>query len=308
MIREVDVTEKTNVFKTDQGRTAYLAAYDRLLSIWPVPYESVNVETRFGVTHMLVTGPADGQPLVLLPAVSNSAASWFRNIEALSEKNRVYAIDVIGDSGKSTLYRQLRSRAEIAEWLTAVFDSLRLVRPNVAGHSYGGWLALNLALYAPRRISRLALIAPAASLRSFRFLVQAGLRLPHLPEWFPFQPAARTILQPMVTGNYVLNESFVELMEATVKHTRTHLLFPTVLSDQELRQIEVPTLLIYGEDEIIYDPKAAAERALRLIPDLEVALIPNASHLLTMQYPELVNKQVLDFLSSKGSDPLPRVE
>jgi pimeloyl-ACP methyl ester carboxylesterase len=303
MLRERTTTEKLSVFRSAQGEVAYASAYDALLSLWPVPCESIYVETPFGVTHALVAGPEEGKPLILLPAVSNSAASWFQNINGLSETRRVYAIDVIGDAGKSTLERRLQRRPEIADWLTAVFDGLDLDRPAVAGHSYGGWLALNLALYAPQSLGRLVLIAPAASLRPFRFVVQAGLRLPHLPQWFPFQPSARSILQSMVTGDYCLNERFVDLMEATVRHTTTHLLFPTVFSDEELRQIKVPTLIVLGEEEIIYDPREALARARRLIPDLETALIPNASHLLTMQWSTTVNRQILEFLEDRATAP-----
>lgn len=299
MVEEVELNESLSLFRSNAGKAAYEAAYDRLLSLWPVPYESAYVETRFGRTHMLVTGPEEGRPLVLLPAVSNSAASWFSNIGPLSQQLRVYAIDVVGDAGKSTLARRLQDQSEIAEWLSSVFDRLGLERPAVAGHSYGGWLALNLALYAPWRTGRLVLIAPAASLRPFHLLTRLGLSLPHLPEWFPFQPSARTILQTMVTGDYRLNDKFVGLMEATVKHATTHLLFPTVFTDDELRQIEIPTLLLLGEAERIYDPREAVARAQRLLADLQVALIPDAGHLLTMQWAEIVNRRILEFLNGE---------
>jgi pimeloyl-ACP methyl ester carboxylesterase len=299
MLAERTTTQELSVFRSEEGKAAYTAAYDALLALWPVPHESIWLETPFGVTHALVAGPEDGRPLVLLPAVSNSAASWFLNIEGLSKTRRVYALDVIGDAGKSVLQRRLESRPEIAQWLAAVFAALDLDRPAVAGHSYGGWLALNLALYAPQHVGRLVLIAPAASLRPFRIWTQVGLRLPHLPQWFPFQPSAESILQYMVTGDYRLNERFVELMEMTTRHTKTHLLFPTVFGDDELRQIKAPTLLVLGEEEIIYDPRAALARARRLIPDLKATLVPDASHLLTMQWPAVVNGRVLEFLGQE---------
>ena len=129
-----------------------------------------------------------------------------------------------------------------------------------------------------------------------------------MPHWLPFQRPAKTILQPMVTDDYILNESFIELLDATSRHTTTHLLFPAVFGDEELRQIEAPTRLVLGEKEIIYDPGAAAERAQRLIPELEIALIPNASHLLTMQHPKIVNRRILIFLQNGGPALLPEVD
>ena len=49
---------------------------------------------------------------------------------------------------------------------------------------------------------------------------------------------------------------------------------PTVFSDDELRAMRVPTLLLIGDHEVIYDPATALARARRLIPDFEGELVP----------------------------------
>jgi pimeloyl-ACP methyl ester carboxylesterase len=71
---------------------------------------------------------------------------------------------------------------------------------------------------------------------------------------------------------------------------------PIVLTDDELRQIRVPTLLVIGQQEPLYDPNAAVERATRLMPNLRTELIPDAGHLLPMEQPELANKCILEYL------------
>ncbi len=59
----------------DAGR--FHAAYDKvIMARWPTRPESVTVPTPFGVTHVHVTGPADGPPLVLLPG-GGAATSAF---------------------------------------------------------------------------------------------------------------------------------------------------------------------------------------------------------------------------------------
>lgn len=286
-----------SIFRSSEGEATYLAAYDDMCSIWPVPYESILVPGHFGSTHILTAGPENGPPLILLPAVTNSATSWFKNIAALSRYYRVYAVDPIGDVGKSVLTRKFTNTVHIAAWLSDLFDNLKLNAPAVAGHSYGGWLALNLALHAPERVGRLILIAPAASLQRFRWFVQLGLRVPY---WFPLQPDAKTILEASVAPGHTVNDTFVALMRTVVKHTRSHLLFPTVFSDADLRQIAASTLLLLGEQEIIYDPKAAIARAKRLMPDVAAVLIPDASHLVIMEQPEIVNGRILAFLEVKN--------
>src|SRR4029079_17786907 len=51
-------------FKDDETKARYMAAYDALLARWPVPFEERYVPTRFGVTHVVVSGAPDAPPLV----------------------------------------------------------------------------------------------------------------------------------------------------------------------------------------------------------------------------------------------------
>ena len=63
-----------------------------------------------------------------------------------------------------------------------------------------------------------------------------------------------------------------------LKHFRvppeTARVMPTVFSDDELRAMRVPTLLLIGDHEVISDPATALARARRLIPDFEGELVP----------------------------------
>jgi pimeloyl-ACP methyl ester carboxylesterase len=75
-------------------------------------------------------------------------------------------------------------------------------------------------------------------------------------------------------------------------------MFPTVYTDEELKQIELPALLLIGAGEKIYNPKKAIARAQRWMPDLTAEIIPNVCHTLNMEQPETINSRILEFLSS----------
>ena len=70
---------------------------------------------------------------------------------------------------------------------------------------------------------------------------------------------------------------------------------PTVFSDAELQGMHVPTLVLFGDHERIYDPTLALARARRLIPDMEGDLIPDCSHDMCLSQRRLVDARVLDF-------------
>jgi hypothetical protein len=55
-------------------------------------------------------------------------------------------------------------------------------------------------------------------------------------------------------------------------------------------------LVLLGDQEMIYDPQAAASRARALIREVDVAVVPGVGHLLGMQRPDLVNPRLVRHL------------
>ena len=67
-----------SAFKSSEDEAAYLAAYDATLKkLWPIPYEEVEIQNRFGMTHVVISGPKDAPPLVLLQAVLKKNSAKF---------------------------------------------------------------------------------------------------------------------------------------------------------------------------------------------------------------------------------------
>ena len=78
-----------SVFKSSQAEAAYMAAYDRTLEAWPVPYETRYVPTAYGDTHVIISGPEDGEPLILIPGSMTDATLWNPSIAAFARTYRV---------------------------------------------------------------------------------------------------------------------------------------------------------------------------------------------------------------------------
>ena len=280
------------IFSSPEGRTQYLAAYEAMFNLWPVPHEAVEIKTGYGSTHINVSGPADGYPLVLLHGAGLSSTVWFANIAGLSARHRTYAVDVISDAGKSVADRLLVSREDYAQWLKEVLDGLGIDKCFMLGHSYGGWLTLNLAVAYPERLRKIVLLAPAASFYPLSFVTKLIL---HLGK-FKIGPPARSMLQAIAAKGTVLEETFIQFMQEVSRHCTPATMFPTVFTDDELKRIDLPVLLLIGAREKIYQPQKAMERAQRCLSDLTAEIIPEAGHLLIMDRPEIVNTRILIFL------------
>ena len=282
------------IFRTPEGRTKYLAAYEAVLSLWKVPYDSIDLKTRYGPTHVNISGPGDGGPLILLHAAGLSSTVWFANIAGLSRRYRVFAVDTIGDAGKSVAEQIIKKRIDYAEWLRDVLDGLEIESGYLLGHSYGGWLTLNMALVYPDRLKRIVLLAPAASIYPMGFLTHIGLRLPKVRF---FRPSAKSVFKMIAPKGTKFEEKFIHMMEMVTQYCKPVMMYPTVYTNEELKQIELPALLLLGDKEKIYDPKKASERAQRLVPNLTAKIIPNAGHTLNMEQPETINRRIMAFLN-----------
>lgn len=289
------------MFKTAAGEAEFTACYDAALAQWPVPYATLRAPSRFGATHVIACGPEDGPPLVLLHAAGTGSPVWVRNVAALSQTYRTFLVDIVGDANKSEWAGPLRSRSDCADWLSDVLDGLKLDRTHLGGMSYGAWHSLNFALAAPHRVQSLMLLAPGGCFAKFRLSFMFHFLFPML---FPTRARLHRTFQWLSATGQVIDERLADQMFLAVKHFKFPKggIFPTVFSDEELRGLRLPTLLLVGEHEVLYDATAALNRARRLIPGIDAELIPEAGHLLIMEQAEKVNRRMVAFLEGSGAD------
>ena len=247
--------------------------------------------TRYGRTHVNACGPQEAQPLLLLPGQAISSTMWYPNVGALSRAHRLLALDIIGDLGKSVSSRPRLSPQDYRAWLIEVMDGLRLERAHVAGLSFGGYLALRLALSAPERVGKLVLMAPAGQLPLRRvFFLRMGVVL------LPAFVMSLEVKQKWLLGTYSPNllPAFQQMM--TSADFRYQIFLSPVYTGKELAQVQPSTLLLVGGHEVVYDRQAASSRAANMIPQIEIEVIPGAGHALNFDRPEMVNGYLLDFL------------
>lgn len=281
-------------FKSSKGEAEYVSAYDAALKLWPVPLEEIDIATRFGTTHVIASGSKGSPSLLVLHATGTSSTMWFPNIGALSSACRVYAVDIIGEPGRSRQSRLLRDREDCADWLGDVMQGLDLERTDIVGSSYGGWHTLNFSFFFPDKVKKIVVLAPDASILPLSWPVFLLLRL------LPYLPIKPNPLRRFFHKGFCLNELFARQFASGVKHFRyadpKESIFPNVFSEVELSRINNPTLFIVGENEVIYDPLAAIEKVNQLMSDVKTKLVPNAGHLVSMEQPAPVNEHILQFL------------
>ena len=90
------------IYKNNKGKELVIKSYNELLKLWNIKYEEVNLKTKYGITHCIISGDNNKPPLLMFHGVGdNSAVMWIKNIEDLSQHFHCIAVDTIGGPGKS---------------------------------------------------------------------------------------------------------------------------------------------------------------------------------------------------------------
>lgn len=279
------------VFKSPQGREAILAAYERILQRWPVPYQARSIPTRWGETFALDCGDPHAPALVLLHGSVSNSAMWVGDAGVFSACFRVIAIDIPGEPGKSDAVRADLDGSACAEWMQDVLDALGLERATLVGISLGGWMALKFATTHPERVEKLVLLCPGGvAPEKMDFFLKA------LPYLFLGQWGSARIMRMLNAGQPLHPETirFSHLINQNFNPRRHG---GPLFSDEALSRLTMPVLLLAGEKDILLDSIETAARLQRLLPCFTADLLPGAGHILAN-----MAGRIMPFLDA-GRDP-----
>lgn len=302
-------------FRSPDAATRYHALYDELVArLWPVARQELDVPTRFGATHVRRSGPApggpergepeQGVPVVLIHPTSGASFSWYRLIEPLSRNQPAYTPDTIGTAGRSVQTAPVRTARDLAVWLDDVLDALGAESVHLVGYSEGGWIAAVHAASTdrPARLASLTLIEPAGGIervsrRMIATMIVKGARA------LLARDSRRAIqdFNHWLNGDVDLTDEEIDLARTVFRGFRQVLPTPKRLTDEQLRRIAVPTLVLLGADTKLYDPERVESRARRLLPDVRVEIVPGAGHGVAFQRPHRITDRILSFTA--GRDP-----
>lgn len=281
-------------FADASAEARFRDAYAAALALLPEPVAEHEVPTGFGRVCVRRFGHDERPPMVLLPGRSGSTAMWEPNLPTWAAERRVYAVDVLGEAGSSVQEQPIRNAGDQATWLAATLAGLGVERAHLVGVSFGGWLAVNLALHDAAAVASLSLIDPACVFARFRLrmLLASLAAVPAAPRWL------RDRMLSWISGGAPVDDVPVaRVIAAAMREYRIATPPPARPRDDALRGLRVPTLALIAGRSRIHAPHRALERA-RLLPDVEAELWADASHALSGECAGEINARVLEFLES----------
>lgn len=289
-----------------------------LATLWLVgcvsltPYERIVEELppgsllTLGGQRVFVEARGEGEPVLLVHGFGSSAYSWRGVMAELESDYRVIAVDLSGFGfterpREKTAY----TRHAQGELLVDLMDQLGLTRVHLVGHSYGGAIGAALAVRSPERIETLTLLNAAGpiytQLRRSRFarlkpLTYAFVRTKSLRHANIERALKRSLADDELATDELVHEYQRRLAIEGAGRAFWGLTvpMPDPQAAVELAQLEVPTLALWGAEDILIPVDFARAEALA-IPASRFVLIEDAGHMPMEEQPLAVARALRTF-------------
>ncbi len=288
-----------------------------LYGLWTPDVERAQLQQRYGANSELVldvdglrvnyqdSGPADAPALLLLHGFGSSLQTWDAWSARLAMKFRVIRLDLPGfgltGESPSKNYSQDQDVATLVDFV----NKLNLSSYSIVGHSLGGKMAWGLAAAQPERVKALVLMAPDG----FAPETQWGTKPYEVPAIMQLmkiclpKPLVRRFVGTAFSDPQWLTEPMLDryhdmLRAPGVRGAILDRADQTTYTNPipRLKQIQAPTLLIWGADDHMIPSSNAASYAAVLQRSSTVVL-PRLGHVIQEEQPETGLAQVEDFLS-----------
>lgn len=268
--------------------------------------------------HYVTQG--EGPLMLMLHGFPEFWYSWRKQIPEFAQNYKVVALDLRGyNDSEKPADKSAYVMAEFIKDVEGVIRGLGYDRCVLVGHDWGGAIAWSFAYTHPELVEKLIILnLPhpakfAEGLRTPQQLLRSSyiffFQLPWLPELL-VQASGYQIVTAALTGMAVNKDAFSNAdlaaykeavakpgaLTAMINYYRNT--FEQGLTDRDWGVLDVPTLMIWGEDdtalgkELTYGTEA-------YVKNFQIRYISNCSHWVQQERPELVNQYMREYLATQ---------
>jgi pimeloyl-ACP methyl ester carboxylesterase len=253
-------------------------------------------------------GAGEGAPVVFVHGLGGNWQTWLENLPAVARERRVVALDLpgFGESEMPAGRISVRGYARLVEELCRRLD---LGPVALVGNSMGGFTVAEMAISYPARVERLVLAAAAGisithahrrpTLTAARAGTAAGIFRLTTRNEFVVRPRLRHLaLAPVVRHPTRIRADLAhEIMQGSGKPGFVPALDALLAYDfrDRLEEISCPTLLIWGEQDVLV-PTTDADEFERRIAGARKVVFPDTGHMPQLELPAAFNRELLSFL------------
>lgn len=276
-----------SLYRSTAGEKEVMALYDKILARWPVQYETLNIPTRHGNTFVIASGENSAPALILLHGACSNAVSWVGQVKVYSQYFRTYAVDIPREPGRSAPSRPSWNSPAYGDCLEDLLNTQKISKVSLIGISQGGWTALKFATHNTERVEKLVLLTPAGIVPDKTSFVLRAVFFSMLG-----RRGARA-LNRHTFGKDQIDQEGIIFMDAIMNHFKPRIGAMTMFTDEELKRLRMPILLMGGARDPIRKVENIAARLSKLQPQLITRILPDRGHVLAN-----ISEQIIPFLRS----------
>lgn len=257
--------------------------------------------------HYYEGGSASGAPVLLVHGLGSRAEDWANLMPQLKQAGfHVYAIDLLGYGDSARPANATYSIPEEAQYVEEFMSQHGLQKVSLVGWSMGGWVAMRVALDAPRRIRNLVL-CDAAGIRFQPEFTPEDLEPTTIPA---VQRLYRLLMpQPAEVPNFLARDMIRRFtrLNWVVDRSARSMFTGADLLDGKLADLKMPTLIIWGkEDHLI--PLATGIAMHQQISQSVLEIYDGCGHLAPGQCAQRIGPRLIDFLDGKAPQAKQTIE
>ncbi len=261
------------MFKNETGKREILDLYDQKLASLNLVYETKQIETRYGMTNVIITGNASKPPLVLIHGSNGSAPIVLEAFPQVFEHYHVFAVDVLAQPNRSQAKDKAMNLKDnsFGEWMNLVLEELALEEVIMAGFSLGGLICLKTLLHDERRVKEVFLISPAYIVRTPVLKAMFKVFLP-MRRYMKRKKLiyVEQIVDTLFTGK---NEFAVNFLSKVFLHFEMDFTPVPVIKAGDAKRITTPINLFASGKDLLFPGQKMIKRANKIFPSLKRQLI-----------------------------------
>jgi 2-hydroxymuconate-semialdehyde hydrolase len=252
----------------------------------------------------------EGEPVLLIhgsgPGVTGWA-NWRLTMPALAKRFRVLAPDMVGFGYTERPAGVVYDMDTWVGHIIGFMDAMGIARAHVVGNSFGGGLALALAIRAPQRVRRLVLMGSAG----VSFPITEGLD--RVWGYTPSLENMRGLLDVFAFNRNLVNDDLARMRFEASTRPRVQeayaQMFPAprqrgvdrlASPESAIRELPHQVLIVHGrEDKVI--PLASSYKLFDLIPHAQLHVFGECGHWTQIEHAGRFNQMVGDFFAEDPS-------
>lgn len=278
---------------------------------WQQHLRWVRVQDRW----MNIVEFGEGPDLIFIHGLSGCWQNWLEQLPHFARDHRVIAVDLPG-FGQSEMPAEEISISGYADTIDALMTELGVDSARIVGNSMGGFIAAEMAFSYPERVERLVLAAAAgiSITNLYRRPMLTAARAGTAVGYFRMTRRREVVVRPRLRHIALaavvrhpalihpgLVHEFTRGVEAPGPVPALDALMTYDIRDR-LEEITCPTLLVWGEKDLLV-PVADAEEFERRIPDARKVSLEDTGHLPQIERAGRFNRELLSFLHQPSAGP-----